>query len=131
MSIYYRMESQNDNLNPEGKKKQGLYPKIVKKQTVGLKELAQRIAEETTFNKHEVESAIGMAFDNIIKELCNGNHVNINGFGSFSLSAESKKVVQQDDEIRAESVLVKRVLFRTSRTLMKNIRHAKFERLPW
>lgn|GEM_PF-4067494 len=49
MSIYYRLDEKNDNLNPEGNKKQGLYPRIISRETVGLAKLCKNAAEGTTF----------------------------------------------------------------------------------
>ncbi len=130
MSIQYRMEGQTDNLNPEGSKKQGLYPRVVSRDTLTLKQLAERAADGTTFNSFEVEMSARLLIAQIVKELKAGNNACLDEFGTFSFSAESTRKVQDEHEIRAESIRVKRVVFKTSSYLMKSLQYSKFERIP-
>jgi predicted histone-like DNA-binding protein len=127
MSIEYKLVKREDYLNPEGKKKSGYYPQVVRKATLNLQSLAERAANGTTFNAMEVEVALRMAMEQIEEELLNSNHVCLDGFGTFSLSAESRRVESPDD-IRAESIAVKRVVFVPSKILMQRIKTAKFKR---
>jgi predicted histone-like DNA-binding protein len=128
MSIYYRLDEQNDNLNPKGNKKQALYPRIIRKNTIGLSELCKRTASGTTFNAFELEIAFKMLVDGILKELGNGNNVCINNFGTFSVSAEAIREAKQPNDIRAESIRLKKIVFKTSKSLSKQQFH--FERVP-
>ncbi|MDR2847677.1 MAG: HU family DNA-binding protein [Bacteroidales bacterium] len=127
MSIKYKLVRREDYLNPEGKKKGGYYPQVVRKATLDLQSLSKRAADGTTFNAMEVEVALRMAMKQIEEELLNSNHVCLDGFGTFSLSAESRRVENPDD-IRAESIAVKRVVFVPSKILMQRIKKAKFKR---
>ena len=129
MSIYYRMDEQTDNLHPEGSRKRGLFPRIVRKRTVELDELCKRAAEGTTFNVYELEIATRILVERILKELGDGNNVNIDRFGTFSVSAEAVRKVQQPQDIRAESIRLKKIVFKTSKALLKEL-HFKFQRLP-
>ena len=129
MSIYYRMDEQTDNLHPEDNRKRGLFPRIIRKGTVGLKELCKRTAAGTTFNAIELESAANMLVAGILKELGNGNNVTIDHFGTFSISAEAIRKVQNPKDIRAESIRLKKIVFKTSKTLLKEV-FFKFQRLP-
>jgi hypothetical protein len=89
MSIYYRMMEQTDNLHSEGDRRRGFYPRIVSKRTVGLRELCRRAAEGTTINAFELEASAELITRRILEELADGNNVCIEGFGTFSVSAEA------------------------------------------
>ncbi|MDR1762324.1 MAG: HU family DNA-binding protein [Bacteroidales bacterium] len=129
MSIYYRLDEQTDNMSPEGNKKRGLFPRIIRKRTVGLEELCKLTAEGTTFNPYELEIAAKMLVDSILKELGNGNNVCIENFGTFSVSAEAVREAQSPHDIRAESIRAKKIVFKTSKALLKHL-HFTFQRLP-
>ncbi len=129
MSIYYRLDEQSDNLNPADSRKRGLFPRIIRKRTVGLNELCKYVATGTTINAYEVEIAVRMLVDGIIEELGNGNNVCIEGFGTFSVSAEAIRDVLEPNDIRAESIRAKKIVFKTSKALLKHLPF-KFQRLP-
>jgi predicted histone-like DNA-binding protein len=124
------MDKQTDNLNPAESRKKGLYPRIISKKTLSLSQLCQDAAEGTTFNPFEVEGAARLLIDRIIRELSEGNNVCLDDFGTFSLSAEAVRTVQDEHEIRAESIRVKKVVFKTSRRLMQRFGEFKFQRKP-
>ena len=128
MSIYYRLDAQTDNMNPAGSKKQGLFPRIIRKQTIGLDELCKRRAEGTTFNAFELEIAAKMLVDGILNELSDGNNVTIDGLGTFSISAETTREALQTHDIRAESIRLKKIVFKMSKALSKH--PFQFQRLP-
>jgi predicted histone-like DNA-binding protein len=129
MSIYYRLDEKIDNLNPEGGRKQGLFPRIIRKRTVGLAELCKRTAEGTTFNAFELEIAAKMLVEGILDELGDGNNVCIDDFGTFSVSAEATREAHEQHDIRAESIRLKRIVFKMSKALLKRLSFT-FQRLP-
>jgi predicted histone-like DNA-binding protein len=128
MSIYYRLDEQTDNLHPEGSRKQGLFPRIIRNRTVSLSELCRHAAAGSTFKAFELEVAAKMLVESILKELGDGNNVNIEDFGTFSVSAEAIRKPQRPQDIRAESIRLKKIVFKTSRSLLKH-RSFKFQRL--
>jgi len=128
MSIYYRLDEQIDNVNPDGDKKQALFPRVIRKQTVGLTELCKNRADGTTFNAFELEMAAKMLVDGILKELGEGNNVCIDNFGTFSVTAEAVREAHQPNNIRAESIQLKKIVFKTSKALHKH--QFQFQRLP-
>jgi predicted histone-like DNA-binding protein len=129
MSIYYKMIGITDKLNPSESKKQGFYPRIVSRKTVGLRELCEDAARGSSLNAFELEVAARMLVKGIINELGDGNNVCIDGFGTFSVSAEAIREAQNEHDIRAESIRAKRIVFRTSKTFMGHLPF-KFQRLP-
>ena len=127
MSVQYKMMGKNDNLNPEEQKKSGYYPAVVRKRTIGIEELARNAAENCRLNPFEMEMAIKMTIQAIQHELLESNNVCLEGFGTFSLKAESRHV-ETPDELRAESISVKKVSFKNSPLLLKSMKAAKFVR---
>lgn len=127
MSIQYKMVKRTDRINADGEKKTGYFPQVVRAETVGIKELCKRATYGTTLNAFEAEIAVRMVLEQIEEELLNSHSVCLDGFGTFSLTAESRRV-EDPDSIRAESIKVKRVAFVSSRTLMKRIKNARFVR---
>ncbi|MDR1103000.1 MAG: hypothetical protein LBL42_04495 [Tannerella sp.] len=130
MSIYYRLDGLTDNLNPEGSRKRGLFPRIIRKKTVSLRELCELAAAGTTFNVFELESAGRLLISEIIDQLSDGNNVCLDDFGTFSLSAEAIRPAQDEYDIRAESIRVKKVVFKTSKRLMSRMKYVVFKRKP-
>jgi predicted histone-like DNA-binding protein len=123
------MDEQTDNLHPEGSRKRGLFPRIIRRRTVGLSELCRRAAKGTTFSAFEVETATKMLVEHILKELGDGNNVTIDDFGTFSVSAEAIRKAERPHDIRAESIRLKKIVFKTSNSLLKRLSF-KFQRLP-
>jgi nucleoid DNA-binding protein len=92
--------------------------------------LSQKAAAGTTFNAFEVEVAGKLIIKQIKDELEEGNNVCIDDFGTFSISAETIRLAQQEHEIRAESIRVKKVVFKTSQRMMKEAGQFTFQRKP-
>jgi predicted histone-like DNA-binding protein len=124
------MMAQTDNLHSEGNKRRGFYPRIISKRTVGLRELCRRAADGTTINAFELEASAGLIIHRILKELADGNNVCIEEFGTFSVSAETVRKVHTEKEIRAESIRVKKIVFKTSQALMKRLSGFTFRKMP-
>jgi predicted histone-like DNA-binding protein len=129
MSIKYKMIGRKDYLNPEGHKKEGVYPQIVRTKTVKIDDLADEMAQGKRFQAYELKGTVLQLLDTIEKELLNGNSVCLDGFGTFSLTAQSKRTATDPDEIRAESIEVKRVVFTPSSPLRQRMKVAKFVRV--
>ncbi len=125
MSIQYKMRKKIDNLSDPETKKSGLYPVVIRKKTVSLNELAKIAAESGRMSEFELEMALKIVLKTIEKELLKSNHVNLDGFGIFSLGASSRNV-ESDKEIRSESISVKKVTFKTSPRLLSSMKKATF-----
>jgi Bacterial nucleoid DNA-binding protein len=129
MAIKYKMIHRKDYLNPGDKKKEGYHPQIVRKKTCTIGDLAQRISHGKRHLTPEVEANIRVLLGCIEDELLEGNNVCLDGFGTFSLTAECKKQVNDPSEIRAESISVKRVAFTPSKLLKGRLKVAEFVRV--
>jgi predicted histone-like DNA-binding protein len=121
------MVKRTDYINAEEEKKTGYYPQVVRAGTIGIKKLCKQATHGTSLNAFEAEIALRMVLEQIEKELLNSHSVCLEGFGTFSLTAESRRV-ENPNSIRAESIKVKRITFISSRTIMNRIKNAKFVR---
>lgn len=128
MAIKYKMIHRGDYLNPDEKKKTGYYPQIVRSKTMNLEELAMNIAKGKRLQAFEIKSTLELLMACIEDELLDGNSVCLDGFGTFSLSAQCNRSVSDPKEIRAESIEIKRVTFTPSQPLRKRLKNAKFVR---
>ena len=121
------MIERGDYLNPEGKKKTGFYPQIVRSQTVNTEALAASVARGKRFTTIETKATIEIILACIEDELLAGNSVCFDGFGTFALTTECREV-SDPTKIRAESISVKRVTFTPSKPLKKRLKSAIFVR---
>jgi len=121
------MIHRGDYLNPEGQKKTGFYPQVVRSETVGIEQLASNVARGNRFNIIEMKATIEVLLTCIEDELLSGNNVCLDGFGTFALTAQCREV-QDPSEIRSESISVKRVTFTPSKPLKKRLKSATFIR---
>jgi predicted histone-like DNA-binding protein len=126
MKITYKMIERRSRINSTEEQKSGFYPQIVRAKTIKIEELALSVARGKNMQAIEMKSVIEMMLSCIEKELLNGNNVCLDGFGTFQLSARCKRSVTNPDEIRAESIEVKRVSFTPSLPLLNRMKIAKF-----
>lgn len=127
MAITYRFEPVHDNMNPEEKKTKGYYPKVVSSGTIDKEAMFNAISHGSSSLRAELARSWMLMEDFIINKLQDGYTINLDGFGSFSVSAQSR-LIQRMNEIRAESIRVKGLNFRASEVVNKKLKRATFER---
>ena len=88
-----------------------------------IEELSRGSVERST----ELQKSVTLIEDYIVRKLKDGFTVCLTDFGTFSLSAESR-LVQSTDEIRAESIRVKGMNFRTSPKINRKLKDTTFEK---
>lgn len=128
MSIKYKMVRRDDYYNSDENKKNGVYPQVVHSHTTHLDKLALKLAKGKQLQAFDVKGTLEMLMAGIEDELLDGNSVCLDGFGTFSLTVQSKRRVEDADEIRAESIEVKRVVFVPSAPLRRRMKTATFVR---
>jgi nucleoid DNA-binding protein len=128
MSIFYKFAKNNDCLNDEGNKKEGVHPVLLSKKTYNTEDFAELLADKTNTRKWEMQRAIDAVFEGLEEVLSDGDIVNIKNFGSFQLSARFRKGKSGMANSRAESIEIKSVLFKASKHLKARIGKAGFER---
>lgn len=126
MSIPYRLTPLKDNISKAPKK--GYYAQVVTKGTIDTTSLCHIISSGCTLTVADLRAAIEALSSSIANCLMDGYNVNIDGIGTFSISAESK-VVDAEEDLRAPSVSVKNVNYRAAVSLKKAVKNSNFERV--
>lgn len=127
MSIQYDFKVVTDNLNEHEKKIKGYYPRIISRGSVDTKKMLRDLSGGSAFKEAELQKSLTLIQDYVLRCLKEGYNVCLTDFGTFSLAAESR-LVESPKEIRAESIRVKGMKFRTSPGFNKKLRCANFEK---
>ncbi|MBR6197917.1 MAG: HU family DNA-binding protein [Bacteroidaceae bacterium] len=126
MSIPYRVTPMRDNISKSPKK--GYYAQVVTKGTIDTLSLCQEISSGCTLTVADLRAAIEAISSSVATNLMNGYNVYIDGLGTFSVSAESK-LVESEDDLRAPSVKVKNINFRSAVRLKNTIKNSTFTKV--
>lgn len=129
MSIRYKFVPIYDNLNEEGEKVTGFYPKVVSRGTIGKERMFDDISRGSSSLRAELARSWMLMADYIEEKLEDGYDVCLDDFCTFGVSAKYRRV-DRINEIRAESIFVKGMHVRTSEVVNKKLRWARFEREP-
>ena len=125
MSVRYRLTSLKDNISDKPKK--GYYAQVVTKGTIDSKTLCKHISGSCSLTNADMTAALVALSQHLTEYLLDGYNVNVEGLGTFSISAGSR-IVNQHEDIHAQSVQVKSINFRPAVSLKKSMQNAKFER---
>lgn len=98
---------------------QGFYPQIVSKGTYSFQELAQQIADSSTFKVGDVVGIMAEMEKWILYYISQGYHVQVGNIGYASARLEAKRDVTNPAKRNAQSVEFAGVNFRISRTFGK------------
>ncbi len=109
-------------------KKRQYHARIVNSDTVSTDELAQEIHQASTLTKGDIKAALSALSDVLIRKLCEGNRIHLEGVGYFQMTLDCT----QTDNIQnahAQRVRFKSVKFRADKNLKKELsQYANFER---
>lgn len=104
------------------------HARVITKQTIDTEDIIRQIHERCTLSKGDIVAVISELRDVIKQGLLDGNNVNLNGLGVFSLTLEAPKDLIPN-KTHAQNIAVKCVKFRADRKLRKEIiSEAHFER---
>ena len=92
-----------------------LHARIVEGQVLRFEKLCEKIADRSTFNEGEVKGLMTCFKEELILALKEGNPVEIDGIGLFSVTAKCPPI-RNPKEIRAESIHFSKVVFRLARS---------------
>ena len=117
--------------SPEGiinEKKVRYHARVVTKQTIDSDDIVRQIHQRSTLAKGDIKAVLSELRDVVKENLLNGNNVNLNGLGVYSLTLEAPKDATPTDT-HAQNIGIKRIDFRADRNLRKEIMtEAHFER---
>ena len=129
MSIRYKFVPIYDNLNEEGEKVTGFYPKVVSRGTIGKERMFDDISRGSFSLRAELARSWMLMADYIEEKLEDGYDVCLDDFCTFGVSAKYRRV-DRKNEIRAESISVKGMHVRVSKAINQKLKRARFEREP-
>lgn len=129
MSIRYQFVPIYDNLNEEGEKVTGFYPKVVSRGTIGKERMFDDISRGSSSLRAELARSWMLMADYIEEKLEDGYDVCLDDFCTFGVSAKYRRV-DRKNEIRAESISVKGMHVRVSKAINQKLKRARFEREP-
>lgn len=129
MSIRYKFVPIYDNLNEEGEKVTGFYPKVVSRGTIGKERMFDDISRGSSSLRAELARSWMLMADYIEEKLEDGYDVCLDDFCTFGVSTKYRRV-DRKNEIRAESISVKGMHVRVSKAINQKLKRARFEREP-
>ena len=129
MSIRYKFVPIYDNLNEEGEKVTGFYPKVVSRGTIGKERMFDDISRGSSSLRAELARSWMLMADYIEEKLEDGYDVCLDDFCTFGVSAKYRRV-DRKNEILAESISVKGMHVRVSKAINQKLKRARFEREP-
>lgn len=129
MSIRCKFVPIYDNLNEEGEKVTGFYPKVVSRGTIGKERMFDDISRGSSSLRAELARSWMLMADYIEEKLEDGYDVCLDDFCTFGVSAKYRRV-DRKNEIRAESISVKGMHVRVSKAINQKLKRARFEREP-
>ena len=83
---------------------------------------------DTNLSKGEAYKSLSIVLEGMEAVLKDGNILNLDDFGSFSLNGNFCEDKEPDENHRAESIQVKNVVFKADKNLKKRISAAGFEK---
>lgn len=127
MAVRYKLTKINDNITD--KKKVAYSVTTVSYGNVNLDTLAGQMAESSTFTYGDVKGLVENLTLLIAESLKDGNTVTIDGLGTFSVTAQPNREVEDPLKIRAESIKLKGIGFKPSPKLKERLRSIEFTKM--
>jgi predicted histone-like DNA-binding protein len=123
MALLFNKTERGNPSNPSAPKK--WYPVLKSVKMVKEKEVAQKLADETTLNPKEAEMAVSQLLKVVIGLLLEGHTVQLGGLGSFRLTL-SAEGADTEAEVTAAKIKKINVRFAESEELKAAIKKATF-----
>lgn len=115
---------------PKNKDKVRYHARVVVRDTIETKDIARKIASRSTIKEGDVMGTLIELAKILTDELPEGRSIHVDGVGSFRISAQSPSV-HSVKEIRAESIQYKGIVFTPEKTLTRQLRATRFEKVPY
>lgn len=99
-----------------------LYAKVVSGGKITTDQLAAEIAGISTFSSGDVKGVVKALSEMLHYHLSEGETVDIDGIGNFSVTLKTPKGITDPKQIRAESIRFNNVVYRTSPELKHKLK---------
>lgn len=115
MSILYKSTRFADTFT--GNKETNVRVQLLSWDTLDTKAFVEYLADKNNLSKGDAYKNLTMVLEGIEAVLKNGNILNLDDFGSFSLNGSFCKDKQPGENHRAESIEIKNVVFKAEKQL--------------
>ena len=105
-----------------------LYAKVVSGGKITTDKLADEIAQRSTFSSGDVKGVVKALSEMLHYHLSEGETVDIDGIGNFSVTLKTLKGITDPKQIRAESIRFNNVVYRTSPELKHKLKNIQLVR---
>lgn len=99
-----------------------LYAKVVSGEKITTDQLAEEIAGTCSFSSGVVKGVVQALSEKLVFHLRNGDTVEIEGIGNFSVTLKTPKGITDAKQIRAESISFNNVVYRASPELKHKLK---------
>ena len=127
MAVKYKLTKINDNITENETVKYSVT--TVSNGNMNLDNLAELMADASTFTYGDIKGMIENLTRLIAERLKNGDTVTIDGLGTFSITAQPNRDVENPSKIRAESIKLKSVGFKPSPKLKERLSDIEFTKI--
>lgn len=127
MAVRYKLTKINDNITDKEQNKYSVT--TVSYGNVNLDDLAKQIADASTFRYGEVTGLLANLTHMIARSLKEGYTVSIEGLGTFSVTAQLNREVDNPSKVRAESIKLKSIGFKPSPKLKERLSDIEFTKM--
>lgn len=128
MSAHYALfESPNPGKDGD---KRPLHARIVPSHVVRLDRITEELSGFSSFSSADIKGLLQGLADQLVTHLKNGDEVDLEGIGHFSVSLSCSKQVYSPKQIRSEDIHFKSVNFRCAKSITHRLRGMRVERKP-
>lgn len=124
MSILYKTTRFADTFT--GDKETNVRVQLLSWDTLDTKAFVEYLAERNNLSKGDAYKSLSIVIEGIEAMLKEGNILNLDDFGSFSLNGSFCKDKEPGENHRAESIEVKNVVFKAEKGLKRRLSAANF-----
>lgn len=127
MAVKYKLVKINDNITENEETRYSVT--TVSCGNVNTDTFSERIADSSTFNIGEVKGMLENLTRMIADYLKAGYTVSVDGLGTFSVTAQTNREVNDPSRVRAESIKLKSIGFKPSPKLKDRLSNIEFTKL--
>lgn len=128
MAVFYKAVKIKTPLSKDGKKEK-YYPRVANRRKEGLRDIAERISDISTFSRSDVVGVLE-AFTQLIPQLLKDNRsVELGDLGTFSLHI-SAEGVDSEELVTRHRIKKSTIAFRPGKRLKQDIAKVDYRKIP-
>ncbi|MDH6304176.1 putative histone-like DNA-binding protein [Parabacteroides sp. PF5-5] len=126
MSVKYALY---ESPTPKGNgKKQALHARVVPTTTIRMNRIIKEVSAFSSFSSSDIKGMLQALVDQLVSHLEDGNELELEGLGHFSISLSCPKVTNPR-QIKTQHIRFKTVKFRCSKEVKQRLYALEFEKV--